>query len=71
MVGFAFGGLAVQLIQAGTTGRMLALTAGRYDHVPADTLLAATRHVDVGAMYDAAAYRAKLQRIAGMPMFLY
>lgn len=71
MVGFAFGGLAVQLIQAGTTGRMLALTAGRYDHVPTDTLLQATRQVNVAAMYDRAAYRAKLQRIEGMPMFLY
>ena len=40
MVGFAFGGLAVELIAAGTTGRMVALKDGRYTprrgrHAPA------------------------------------
>lgn len=71
MVGFAFGGLAVQLIQAGQTGRMLTLSGGNYGHVPADTLLQGKKSVDVAALYDADAYRPKLQRIEGMPMFLY
>lgn len=71
MVGFAFGGLAVQLIEQGRTGRMVALKDGNYDHVPIGTLLEATKAVDVSALYDPAAYRAKLQRIEGMPMFLY
>lgn len=71
MVGFAFGGLAVQLIEKKVTGRMLVVTGGNYGHVPADTLLAGTKSVDVAGLYDAAAYRAKLQRIEGMPMFLY
>lgn len=71
MVGFAFGGLAVQLIQSGRTGRMVTLSDGNYGHVPIDTLLKAQRHVKVDALYDPAAYRAKLMRIEGMPMFLY
>ncbi|SFS05332.1 6-phosphofructokinase [Sphingomonas jatrophae] len=71
MVGFAFGGLAVQLIQQRQTGRMVTLTSGRYHHVPADTLLGGTKLVDVPNLYDATCYRAKLQRIEGMPMFLY
>ena len=71
MVGFAFGGLAVQLIQAGNTGRMVTLRDGNYSHVPIDTLLKATKSVDVDALYDPAAYRAKLTRVEGMPMFLY
>jgi ATP-dependent phosphofructokinase / diphosphate-dependent phosphofructokinase len=71
MVGFAFGGLAVQLIQAGTTARMVTLTSGNYSHVPIDTLLSGTKTVDVANLYDPRAYRAKLQRIEGMPMFLY
>jgi len=71
MVGFAFGGLAVQLIQQGKTGRMVALNGGNYAHVSIGTLLEATKAVDVAALYDPAAYRAKLQRIEGMPMFLY
>jgi len=71
MVGFAFGALAVQLLESGTSGRMLALKSGNYDHVPIDTLLGGTKSVDVDALYDPTAYRAKLARIEGMPMFLY
>jgi 6-phosphofructokinase len=71
MVGFAFGGLAVQLLQRGETARMVTLSDGNYDHVPVDTLLKGRKSVDVGGLYDAAAYRARLMRVEGMPMFLY
>ena len=71
MAGFAFGGLAVQLIEARTTGRMVALKDGRYCHVPIATLLDGTHAVDVAGLYDADAYRARLLNIEGMPMFLY
>jgi 6-phosphofructokinase 1 len=71
MVGFAFGGLAVQLLQRGETGAMVALTGGNYSTVPIDTLLHGGKSVDVEGLYDPAAYRARLQRIEGMPMFLY
>ncbi|MDP8913909.1 MAG: ATP-dependent 6-phosphofructokinase [Pseudomonadota bacterium] len=71
MVGFAFGGLAVQLLQRGESARMLALKSGRYEHVPIDTLLSGRKSVDVAALYDASAYRARLTRVEGMPMFLY
>jgi ATP-dependent phosphofructokinase / diphosphate-dependent phosphofructokinase len=71
MVGFAFGGLAVQLLQRDEAGRMVALTGGNYDHVPIGTLLEGRKVVDVGGLYDPASYRARLMRIEGMPMFLY
>lgn len=71
MVGFAFGGLAIQLLEQGVSGRMLTLSSGNYGHVPADTLLSGVKSVDVANLYDPATYRAKLQRIEGMPMFLY
>jgi 6-phosphofructokinase 1 len=71
MVGFAFGGLAVQLLQRGEAGRMVALKDGNYCHVPAGTLLEGRKSVDVTGLYDPAAYRARLMRIEGMPMFLY
>ena len=71
MVGLSFGQLAVQLIRQGQTGRMVTLSQGRYAHVPIDTLLQGKRAVDVEWLYDAGAYRAKLMRIEGMPMFLY
>ena len=71
MVGLAFGGLAVQLLQRGEKARMVTLNDGNYSHVEADTLLKGTKRVDVGGLYDPTAYRAKLMRIEGMPMFLY
>jgi 6-phosphofructokinase 1 len=71
MVGLAFGGLAVQLLARGESGRMVTLTGGNYDHVRIDTLLQGMKSVDVTGLYDPAAYRAKLMRVEGMPMFLY
>ena len=71
MVGFAFGGLAVQLLQRGETARMVALIDGNYGHVPAGTLLNGCKAVDVSALYDRSSYRARLMRVEGMPMFLY
>lgn len=71
MVGFAFGGLAVQLVERGEAGRMVTLTDGNYSHVPIDTLLHGKKSVDVSALYDRATYRARLMRVEGMPMFLY
>ena len=71
MVGFAFGALAIQLLQRGETARMVALNDGNYCHVPVDTLLGATKMVDTDGLYDAETYRARLMRVEGMPMFLY
>jgi 6-phosphofructokinase 1 len=71
MVGFAFGALAIQLLQRGEKARMVALSDGNYRHVPIDTLLHGRKSVDVEGLYDAFAYRAKLMRVEGMPMFLY
>lgn len=71
MVGFAFGGLAVQLLQRGEKGRMLALSEGKYQHVPIDTLLKGEKKVDVTGLYDSSTYRARLTRVENMPMFLY
>ena len=71
MVGFAFGGLAVQLLASGEKARMVTLTNGKYSHVPAATLLGGTKSVDVDALYDRENYRARLMHVEGMPMFLY
>jgi 6-phosphofructokinase 1 len=71
MVGFAFGALAVQLLQSGHAGRMVALKGGNYAHVPIATLLEQRKSVDVAALYDPRTYRASLVGIEGMPMLLY
>jgi len=71
MVGFAFGAFAVQLIEESRTGRMVCLHEGKYDSVPAGTLLEGTRRVNVPGLYDPAQYRANLLKVEGMPMFVY
>ena len=71
MVGMAFGGLAVQLLQRKQNGLMVGLIDGNYGHVPIGTLEQGTKSVDVSGLYDASLYRAKLMRVEGMPMFLY
>jgi len=71
MVGFAFGALAVQLIEEGRTSNMVCLTDGNYGVVPIGTLLDGTKGVNVSGLYDARQYRANLVQIEGMPMFLY
>ncbi|QJB67972.1 6-phosphofructokinase [Parasphingorhabdus halotolerans] len=71
MVGFAFGALAVQLIEEGRSSNMVCLTDGNYGVVPIDTLLQDTKGVNVSGLYDANQYRANLLQVEGMPMFLY
>lgn len=61
----------MQLIEARSFGRMDSATRGACHHVPIETLLSSTKSVDIEALYDPQAYRAKLARIEGMPMFLY
>src|SRR5439155_7940002 len=53
MVGLAFGGLAVQLLQRSLEGRMVALKDGNYCHVPIGALEEGNKSVDVSGLYDA------------------
>ncbi|MGK2284761.1 6-phosphofructokinase [Pedomonas sp. V897] len=71
MVGFAFGTLAVQLIERGETGRLVALRDGNYEHVPIGTVLEQVKKLDVSRLYDPQTHRAKIASVEGMPMFLY
>lgn len=71
MVGFAFGALAVQLIEQDRMANMVCLTDGNYGVVPIDTLLKDSKGVNVSGLYDANQYRASLVQVEDMPMFLY
>jgi 6-phosphofructokinase 1 len=71
MVGLAYGGLAIQLLQRKQAGVMVALKDGNYCHVPIDSVERGQKSVDVTGLYDPSTYRAKLMRVEGMPMFLY
>ena len=71
MVGFAFGALAVQLIEQGRMADMVCLTDGNYGTVPIGRLLEDIKRVNVSGFYDAKQYRASLLQVEHMPMFLY
>ncbi|MEP0709200.1 MAG: ATP-dependent 6-phosphofructokinase [Parvibaculum sp.] len=71
MVAKGFGTLAVQEIAEGRTGFMTAVRNGNYTTVPADTCVTGRKRVDVDAFYDVDAYRPRVAKVMGMPMFLY
>jgi 6-phosphofructokinase len=70
MVATCYGHLAVQLIKNEETGRMVALSDGRYTSVPVETVTAGQKRIDVDKFYDVRNYRPKIQQYIGMPMFL-
>ncbi len=71
MVGFAFGALAVQLLEEGRHGRMVALIDGNYTSSEIGVIMQGARRVDVARLFDAQAYRPRLNRVEGLPMFVY
>ncbi len=70
MVAASFGHLAVQQLQDGEKGVMLALRDGKYAAVPIDTCVKGKKRVDVDALYDAETYRPRIAHVLDKPMFL-
>lgn len=70
MVGKNFGAMAVQLLEEGKRGLMMAIEDGRYRTQPADISTKGRRLVDVEMFYDPDAYQARIRRVEGLPMFL-
>jgi 6-phosphofructokinase 1 len=71
MVATSYGSLAVQELERGHTGVMVALQNGVYTTVPMDTAVSGTKRVDVGELYDVEQYRPRVGHLLGKPMFLY
>jgi len=71
MVAVSFGNLALDQVQMGHTGRMVALQQGNYTTVPLSMVISAKKTVDVSALYDVKNYRPKVNDMSGKPMFLY
>jgi 6-phosphofructokinase 1 len=71
MVAFGFGTMAVQSLDAGETGLMMALRDGNYETVPVDTCIQGEKRVDVEELYDSDAYRPIIRNVRGKPMYLY
>ncbi|MCG8346404.1 MAG: ATP-dependent 6-phosphofructokinase [Chloroflexales bacterium] len=71
MVATSYGNLAVQQLEQGHSGRMVALQSGTYTTVPAETCIQGVKRVDVPELYDVEQYRPKVSHLLGKPMFLY
>jgi 6-phosphofructokinase 1 len=71
MVATSYGNMAVQQIEKGHSGLMMALQNGCYTTVPVDSCIQGVKRVDVDELYDKEQYRPKVSHILGKPMFLY
>jgi ATP-dependent phosphofructokinase / diphosphate-dependent phosphofructokinase len=71
MVAINYAVMAADLVASGEFGRLVALRNGNYVNVPIDVVRQGLKRVDVGALYDAEAYRPKIRHVDGKPMFLY
>ncbi len=71
MVANNYAHLALDLITAGESGRMVALRDGKYTHIPMSEVTAGVKRVDVDELYDVDQYRPKVRNVLGKPMFLY
>jgi 6-phosphofructokinase 1 len=71
MVATSYGNMAVQQIEKGHVGLMMALQNGIYTTVPVDSCIRGTKRVDVAELYDAENYKPKVAHLLGKPMFLY
>ena len=71
MVAVNYANTAMDLLEIGKTGRMVALRDGRYTDVSAESPTLGVKHVDVRALYDVDNYRPKVWHVLGTPMFLY
>ncbi len=71
MVAKSYGNLAIQELERGHDGLMVALQNGVYTTVRADTCTQGTKRVDVPELYDIQAYKPHITHLLGKPMFLY
>jgi 6-phosphofructokinase 1 len=71
MVAVNYANMAMDLIDDGVSGRMVALRDGTYTHIPMSTVTSGVKRVDVGELYDVDQYRPKVRHVLGKPMFLY
>ncbi len=71
MVATSYGNLAVQQLEKGHNGVMVALQNGVYTTVLADTCIRGVKRVDVPELYDTENYQPHITHLIGKPMFLY
>ncbi len=70
IVGMAFGNYALDLVQAGRFGRLVALRKGCYDSVPLETVTATKKVVNVEQHYLGERLRPMYRAFEGLPMLI-
>jgi ATP-dependent phosphofructokinase / diphosphate-dependent phosphofructokinase len=70
MVATTFANVAMDLVDAGTTGRMVAIQDGKYAHTALPDPTLGPRKVDVPVMYNAHRFRPRYDGKLGDPMLL-
>jgi 6-phosphofructokinase len=70
MVATTFANVAMDLVEAGTTGRMVAIQDGKYAHTTLPDPSRGPRRVDVPVMYNAQRFRPRYDGKLGDPMLL-
>jgi ATP-dependent phosphofructokinase / diphosphate-dependent phosphofructokinase len=70
MVATTFANVAMDLVEAGTTGRMVAIQDGKYAHTTLPDPSLGPRRVDVPVMYNAQRFRPRYDGKLGDPMLL-
>jgi 6-phosphofructokinase 1 len=70
MVATTFANVAMDLIAAGVTGRMMAIVDGKYAHVPLPDPSLGPRKLDVASMYNTERFRPRYDGRLGEPLLL-
>ena len=66
----AFGNLALDLVTAGTSGRLVSVHNGRYGSVPMESIIGTKKAVDVEKYYDTERMRPKYNAFGDLPLFV-
>ena len=70
IVPMVYGNLALDLIDAGTSGRLVSLQNGRYGSVPMEAIIGTKKVVDVEKYYNTERLRPKYKAFSGLPLFI-
>ena len=70
IVPMAFGNLALDLIDAGTSGQLVSVHNGRYGNVPLDVIIGTKKVVDVDKYYNTERLRPKYKAFGDLPLFI-
>ena len=65
-----YGNLALDLIDSGTSGRLVSIRNGKYGDVPMDAIIGTKKAVDVDTHYNTERLRPKYKNFQDLPLFI-